>query len=229
MISRLSYHTIGRVLSFVDTHRVLGMCMQSCRGWRDASIALVSRRYARESTRVDAVISLVVKVIEHVKRLGMRPLRSWVIGHVDPNRNGTDDEFDEARLQSQATVARFTRVKSLEWLARYGLSQYVAFCDAQPCHERLLLVATERDPQITASGTFETFTYRQFAWQHADVPSKLPGWIVSDHSAHFLPFTVGSMLYGCIPKEQPLKGCAGREYHSHHATTGPGDGRLGPA
>ena len=205
MLSWLSYRTIGHVLSFVDTHRALGMCMQSCRQWRDAVTVLVSRRYACESAKVDAVLSLVVKVSEHVQRLGTRPLRSWVIGRANTNRPGPDDEFDEARLQTLATVARVPRVKSLEWLARYGLAQYVAFCDARPCAERLLLVATERDPQITAGGTFETFTYRQFAWQHPDVPVQLPGWIVSDHSA-FLPFTVGSKLYGCIPKEQPLRG-----------------------
>jgi hypothetical protein len=205
MLSRLSYRTIGHVLSFVDTHRVLVMCMQSCRQWRDVATILVCRRYASESTKVDAVLSLVAKVSEHVKRLGTRPLRSWVIGHANPNLNGPDDrndpddEFDDARLQTLATVARVPRVKSLEWLARYGLAQYVAFCDARPCPERLLLIATERDPQITAGGIVETFTYWQFAWQHADVPSQLQGCIVSDHSA-FLPFTVGSRLYGFIPK-----------------------------
>jgi hypothetical protein len=200
MLLRLSYRTIDHVLSFVDTHRALGMCMQSGRQWRDAVTVLVSRRYACESARVDAVLSLVVKVSEHVKRLGTRPFRSWVIGvigHANTNRTGPDDEFDDVRLHKLATVARVPLVKSLEWLVRYGLAQYVAFCDARPCPERLLLVATERDPQITAGGTYETFTYRQFAWQHADVPAQLPGWIVSDHSA-FLPFTVGSKLYGCI-------------------------------
>ena len=205
MLSRLSYHAIGHVLSLVDTHRALGMCMQSCRQWRDAVTVLISRRYACESAKVDAVISLVVKVSEHVKRLGTCPLRSWVIGRAKAIP-GPDDEFDDARLQTLATVARVPRVKSLEWLVRYGLVQYVAFCDARPCPERLLLVATEREPQITSFGTFETFTYSQFAWQHADVPAQLPASIVSDQSA-FLPLTVGSKLYGFIPNEQPLRGC----------------------
>jgi len=205
MFSRLSYHTFDHVLSFVDSHLGLGMCMQACRQWRDATNVIVYRRYACESTKVDAVLSLVVKVSDHVKRLSARPLRSWVIGRANTDSTVPNDEFDDDRLQTLATVARVPRVKSIEWLVRYGLAQYVAFCDARPCSERLLLVATERDPQITAGGICETFTYRQFAWQHADIPAQLPGCIVSEESA-FLPFTVGSKLYGCIPKEQPPRG-----------------------
>ena len=48
--------TIGHVLSIVEHHYTLGICMQSCREWRDEATRLLYRRYATQSATVDAVL-----------------------------------------------------------------------------------------------------------------------------------------------------------------------------
>jgi hypothetical protein len=48
--------SIGHVLSFVEYHHTLGICMQSCREFRDEATSLLYRRYATQSATVDAVL-----------------------------------------------------------------------------------------------------------------------------------------------------------------------------
>ena len=161
-IDRLSYSTIGYVLSFVDTHRELGVCAQTSRGWRDAAKLLITRRYATESNQVDEVLSLILNLSDHAKSLTTVPLDSWAIGRVSGYY--PDSSFTDARLHKLATVAQFPPIKSKEWLARYGLVQYVSYCDVLPCTERLILCAMERI-QTNDHMTCPTFMHAQYLWQ----------------------------------------------------------------
>ena len=172
-IERLSYRTTWHVLSFVDTHRDLGVCAQSCRGWRNAAKLLITRRYATESNQVDAVLSLILNWREHAKSLTTVPLDSFAIGWV--SGSCPDSSFTDARLHKLATVAQFTPIKSKEWLARYGLVQYVTFCDVLPCTERLILCAMERIPTNDRL-TCPTFVHVQYLWQDdaATIESEQP-------------------------------------------------------
>ncbi len=57
MLSELfDRYAIGHVLSFVDHHHSLGICMQSCREWRDEASRLLHTRYATQSATVDSVL-----------------------------------------------------------------------------------------------------------------------------------------------------------------------------
>ena len=162
MFERLSYSTIWCVLSFVDTHRELGVCAQTSRGWRDAANILITRRYATESNQVDAVLSLILNWSEHAKSLTTVPLESWTFGWV--SGSAPDARFDDERIQQLATVSAFPRVKSREWLARYGLVKCVPFCDVIPCTERLILCAMEPIRTIDRK-TCPTFVHVQYLWQ----------------------------------------------------------------
>jgi hypothetical protein len=174
MLWRLSYSTIGDVLSFVNTHRALGLCTQACRGWRDVASSLITQRYSIESNKVDAVLSLILHISNRMKRsfttVMPRPsLESWFI-QVE-NSYCPDVEFDDARLQKLATVAHLSPIKSLEWLTQYGLAQYVPFCDSRPCTKRLVLLAVELPTVMVDGSTFGDFGYQQHAWQHeVDAP-----------------------------------------------------------
>ena len=160
MLWRLSYSTIGDVLSFVNTHRALGLCTQACRGWRDVASSLITQRYSIESNKVDAVLSLILHISNRMKRsfttVMPRPsLESWFI-QVE-NSYCPDVEFDDARLQKLATVAHLSPIKSLEWLTQYGLAQYVPFCDSRPCTKRLVLLAVELPTVMVDGSTFGDF------------------------------------------------------------------------
>ena len=48
--------TIGHVLSFVEYHQALGICMQSCREWRNEVRYLLCMRYSTQSATVDALL-----------------------------------------------------------------------------------------------------------------------------------------------------------------------------